>query len=369
MIPTIPLPDTARITRRLMTATAVSVSPFTGQAQVQDWGGEWWEYEVEMSPVQGRAARRLSAFFDQLGGPRGRFLLPDRTRRRIGSVGEPVAMAGAARSNMLQTQGWALAEDRRNLLDMSGDAQASAWAKSRVTVEAVQDGYFLRETDSTGQHSINTSLDVVEGQAITFSAIVAPQGRDVELYSNMSGTTTVRVTFSLPGGAAVINSGQASVVATGAEPLGQGRLRVWWTAISATDGSANFQIRLKQPGNGSPSYEGDPSAGIRFHGAQVETGQLTAYQPVPGVVMQAGDLIQLGTDADTRLYRVTEDVTPAPDGTAEVRVVPRLRGEPVFGAPLEVHAPMVLLRLSSPVPSDIDTAHTYRFSFTAREAI
>ena len=65
------------VTRTLQTATAVTSSPFTGTQQVQDWGGEWWTYEIEFTVRQGADGRRLSAFFAALGGSRGTFIFRD----------------------------------------------------------------------------------------------------------------------------------------------------------------------------------------------------------------------------------------------------------------------------------------------------
>ena len=73
------LPSTlvTSVTRTLQTAVAVTASPFTGTQQVQDWGGEWWAYQIEFAVRQGADGRRLSAFFAALGGSRGTFIFRD----------------------------------------------------------------------------------------------------------------------------------------------------------------------------------------------------------------------------------------------------------------------------------------------------
>lgn len=73
------LPSTlvTSVTRTLQTAVAVTTSPFTGTQQVQDWGGEWWAYQIEFAVRQGADGRRLSAFFAALGGSRGTFIFRD----------------------------------------------------------------------------------------------------------------------------------------------------------------------------------------------------------------------------------------------------------------------------------------------------
>jgi hypothetical protein len=105
-IPELPLTLVQSLERRLVTATAVSVSPFTGTAEVQDWGGEWWDYAIEMARTTGRDGRRLSAFLAALGGPRGRFLFRDPTIRQPGSTLAPVVAGGFQSGSLLMTSGW-----------------------------------------------------------------------------------------------------------------------------------------------------------------------------------------------------------------------------------------------------------------------
>lgn len=106
MIPELPLTLVQTLERRLVTATAVAASPFTGTAEVQDWGGEWWDYGVEMARTTGRDGRRLSAFLAALGGPRGRFLFRDPTIRQPGSTLAPQVAGGFQSGNQLITAGW-----------------------------------------------------------------------------------------------------------------------------------------------------------------------------------------------------------------------------------------------------------------------
>ena len=106
MIPELPLTLVASLERRLVTATAVATSPFTGSEQVQDWGGEWWEYGIEMARMNGRDGRRLSAFLAALGGARGRFLFRDPTVRQAGTILAPIVAGGAQTGGTLATSGW-----------------------------------------------------------------------------------------------------------------------------------------------------------------------------------------------------------------------------------------------------------------------
>lgn len=106
MIPELPLTLVQSLDRRLVTATAVAASPFTGSEEVQDWGGEWWDYGIEMARTTGRDGRRLSAFLAALGGPRGRFLFRDPTIRQPGNTLAPQVAGGFQTGNRLVTAGW-----------------------------------------------------------------------------------------------------------------------------------------------------------------------------------------------------------------------------------------------------------------------
>ena len=106
MIPELPLTLVQSLERRLVSATAVSASPFTGTEEVQDWGGEWWDFAIEMARTTGHDGRRLSAFLAALGGPRGRFLFRDPTIRQPGSTLAPSVSGGFQTGATLVTAGW-----------------------------------------------------------------------------------------------------------------------------------------------------------------------------------------------------------------------------------------------------------------------
>ena len=181
-------------TRLLRASAAVTSSPFSGVQQVQDWGGEWWEYQIELAVRQDADGRALSAFFANLRGPVSPFLYDDPAIRNAGSYGTPLVGGAGQTGNSLTTDGWS---------------------------------------------------------------------------------------------------------ATG---------------------------------------------------------------------LKAGDFFSLGSDAATRLYQATADVAPSA-GSATVEFVPALRSAPSDNDPLEVVSPKVALRLTSPVPAQIEAGDLYRFSFTAREAL
>ena len=106
MIYELPLTLVQSLERRLVTSTAVATSPFTGTEQVQDWGGEWWEYGIEIARTNERNGRRLSVFFAALGGQRGRFLFRDPSIRQPGSILAPYVAGGFQTGWALNTGGW-----------------------------------------------------------------------------------------------------------------------------------------------------------------------------------------------------------------------------------------------------------------------
>ena len=94
------------VTRTLQTATAVTSSPFTGTQQVQDWGGEWWAYQIEFTVRQGADGRRLSAFFAALGGSRDTFIFRDPFIENPPALGSVLVNGAGQTGNALVTDAW-----------------------------------------------------------------------------------------------------------------------------------------------------------------------------------------------------------------------------------------------------------------------
>jgi hypothetical protein len=96
----------AGLERRLVTATSQTQSPFTGSTEVQDWGGEWWEYEIEFAAQSGPLARSVSAALSALGSGRGilRFADPSIEPKSLSqTITLDLPVSGG---NVLQTRGW-----------------------------------------------------------------------------------------------------------------------------------------------------------------------------------------------------------------------------------------------------------------------
>jgi len=135
------------------------------------------------------------------------------------------------------------------------------------------------------------------------------------------------------------------------------RLSAFFTALGGLRGRFLFP---------DPSIE--VTAGNPYVTEAQVAGATTLRTAGWGLGLRAGDFFQLGSDATTRLYQLTEDVTPL-DSEATLAFVPPLRASVPVGTLLGLDAPSVLLRLTAPVPSVIGRADQHRFTISAREAL
>lgn len=138
-IPTLPVQLVETLERRLVASVTAATSGFTGSQQVQDWGGEWWEFTFEMALTKGRDARRLSAFFAGLGGMRGRFLFCDPSAGRPDILADPVVASGGQTGNTLQTSGWvpsSPALETGDFISLGNNADTRLY---QITADAVAD--------------------------------------------------------------------------------------------------------------------------------------------------------------------------------------------------------------------------------------
>jgi hypothetical protein len=109
------IPDTTSFSQINMMAKStvgVSTSPFTNQAQIYKWSGEYWEADIQTKPMKREDAEYWISFMLKLKGSYGTFLInPDvlgNTARGScsTSAGTPVVNgAHAAQSNTLNITG------------------------------------------------------------------------------------------------------------------------------------------------------------------------------------------------------------------------------------------------------------------------
>jgi len=137
------------------------------------------------------------------------------------------------------------------------------------------------------------------------------------------------------------------------------RLSAFFTALGGLRGRFLFP---------DPSIEVLVAAGNPYVTEAQIAGATTLRTAGWGLGLRAGDFFQLGSDATTRLYQITADVTPV-GSEATLAFVPPLRASVPVGSLLGLDAPSVLLRLTAPVPSVIGRADQHRFTISAREAL
>lgn len=86
--------------------------------------------------------------------------------------------------------------------------------------------------------------------------------------------------------------------------------------------------------------------------------------------LKAGDWIQIGIGASSRLYKVLQDVTTTSGGKAKIIIWPDLRGSPADNAAVRLENTVGVFRLANNNTSwSINNASTYGVSFSAVEAI
>lgn len=84
----------------------------------------------------------------------------------------------------------------------------------------------------------------------------------------------------------------------------------------------------------------------------------------------AGDVIQLGSDADARLHRVLSDVNADAQGEATIDIWPVLRKDRLDGDSITWHRPVGLWRMAENVmPWKSDKTGIFRISFTCVEVV
>lgn len=84
-------------------------------------------------------------------------------------------------------------------------------------------------------------------------------------------------------------------------------------------------------------------------------------------VFSKGDFFSLGSDTETRLYQVTDDVVSDASGLAAVPIQPNLRLSTTDSEFLETTQPRVLLRLTSPAPAGLVPGILYTWAVSAEE--
>lgn len=87
-------------------------------------------------------------------------------------------------------------------------------------------------------------------------------------------------------------------------------------------------------------------------------------------IMLAGDYIQLGSGAASKLHMITDNVNSDSSGNAILPIVPALRSSPADNAPIVINNPRGVFRLTSNSFSwSVNPGPVYRMSFQAQEVV
>lgn len=95
-MPSTPAPS--RSTIRLRRATAMAMSPFTGEQQVQEYPFALWQAEITLPPMRRPDAAAWQAFFLKLRGRRGTFLMGDPDARVALGTATTASVNGAGQT-------------------------------------------------------------------------------------------------------------------------------------------------------------------------------------------------------------------------------------------------------------------------------
>lgn len=109
-----------------------------------------------------------------------------------------------------------------------------------------------------------------------------------------------------------------------------------------------------------------------INGASQTGGSLVTDGWTPGTtgILKAGDYIQLGAGATSRLHKVLDDVDSDGSGNATLQIWPDLRESPSDNATITVTNPKGVFRLTSTQAAfDINRMGIYGVTFGAQEAL
>lgn len=348
------MPATPNFRTAELTMAAVSgmtASPFTGEQQVFEWPGTWWEFKGDLPLMKRAQAEPWLAFQAALRGQSQKFLLGDPLGRKAalgslaGGLSALINVAGQT-GKQLQTWGW--------------NASATGILKAGDYFQLPKnyiDGY----TVSGFQSGAATVPTITHGLTDPFGTSTADQ----YVYATTSGSQAEWV-----GGNAV-----------NADPRGQ---LFWFQAwLKANSGTPSIQMRV------------DDGAGANFLSASKvlstsfalysafgtcpltgDPGSMFASFRLPasstGTTIQVAGACLYSLSLDARLYKVLSDTDADGSQKATIDIFPRIRTASRW-APIITNLtqnPVGTFRLVSPrVGWSVDQAQTYGLSISAIEAI
>jgi hypothetical protein len=135
----LPLTLVSAAQRTLVAMTSASTSPFTGGQQVQDWGGRYWSYQIDMIRLQARNARVMDAFINGLGGLAGKFIFRDPAINQT-IAGTPLVQGASQTGSSLVTDGWPVSATVMQAGDFFSLGSGADIRLYQVSADAVSNG-------------------------------------------------------------------------------------------------------------------------------------------------------------------------------------------------------------------------------------
>lgn len=185
-LPSVKCPMTVEM--RAINAVAIDQSPFSFSQSVYHWGGEMWQADITLPPMDRADAEQWNAFLTSLRGQYGTFLMGDSRGKVARGTASSATVTGALGASSLSVTmtGTLLAGDyiqlgtgsdatlHKVLEDQSGDGTLEIWPairKARTAVAAtIADarGLFRLSTNDIGW-----TIDQLNKYGITIPAIEA----------------------------------------------------------------------------------------------------------------------------------------------------------------------------------------------------
>lgn len=183
-LPTVKCPMTVEF--RAINAVAIDQSPFSFDQSVHHWGGEMWQADITMPPMDRADAEQWNAFLTSLRGQYGTFLLGDPRGKVSRGTATAATITGAIETSSVTVvmTGTLLAGDyiqlgtgldatlHKVLVDQSGNGTLEIWPalrKARTSVSATiadAKGLFRLSTNDIGW-----TIDQLNKYGITLPAM------------------------------------------------------------------------------------------------------------------------------------------------------------------------------------------------------
>lgn len=385
------LPTTTRISRinrTLNSSTFLQASPFSGGVQSQDWGGSWWEYEIDFDITQDAEGKALSAFLTRLRGPANTFTFRDPSINNKYQPGTIRVKGASQTGDTLVTDGWVPQEG--NLLRWCFDFSKSEWVgnsqftpTASSTIFSGESGYLMTNPGATSEKVIFQEITSVDPTAKKYASLIVEDGDEVTATDVVSAGIWNRTknswavlgtyTFSTDSFAVVqsnndgaFNAAISSLTRAESPVNGGTRVKQLFMNVESTDIDDTFAFYIYPTG----LLTNTNSSHLYFAAYGENASTYNGSTSIERTVLEAGDFISIGSGADARLYQVVEDcVADSNLADSTLTIVPSLRSSPADNAVVEVLDPIVSLRTLQPVPNAVTTPINYRFTMQARENI